>query len=220
MVITDHHECGAWRPARGRGGGGPETPRQPLPQQPTSRALAWPSSCCAPSRAGPSACSRSYADLIATGTIADVMPLTGENRYIVRRGLAMTGGRRPRPASAPCWRSPARWAGAITRHDHGLHARAAAQRRRTARPVRTSRRPPAADPGQRRGRPPRRGALPASTASGRSIEHDIWRGRPPPAARRKHPTAPIVLASRGLAPGRYRHSRLARSLRSFPCPPS
>lgn len=30
-----------------------------------------------------------YADLIAAGTIADVMPLTGENRYIVRRGLGM-----------------------------------------------------------------------------------------------------------------------------------
>ena len=28
-----------------------------------------------------------YADLVAVGTIADVMPLTGENRYIVRRGL-------------------------------------------------------------------------------------------------------------------------------------
>ena len=30
-----------------------------------------------------------YADLIATGTVADVMPLTGENRYIVRLGLEM-----------------------------------------------------------------------------------------------------------------------------------
>ena len=30
----------------------------------------------------------SYADLIALGTIADVMPLTGENRFIVKRGLS------------------------------------------------------------------------------------------------------------------------------------
>lgn len=30
-----------------------------------------------------------YADLAAIGTVADVVPLTGENRYIVRRGLAM-----------------------------------------------------------------------------------------------------------------------------------
>ena len=29
----------------------------------------------------------SYADLVGAGTVADVMPLTGENRYIVRRGL-------------------------------------------------------------------------------------------------------------------------------------
>ena len=28
-----------------------------------------------------------YADLVAVGTVADVMPLTGENRYIVKRGL-------------------------------------------------------------------------------------------------------------------------------------
>lgn len=30
-----------------------------------------------------------YADLAAIGTVADVVPLTGENRYIVRRGLQM-----------------------------------------------------------------------------------------------------------------------------------
>ena len=27
-----------------------------------------------------------FADLVAFGTVADVMPLTGENRYLVRRG--------------------------------------------------------------------------------------------------------------------------------------
>ncbi len=30
-----------------------------------------------------------YADLVAIGTVADVMPLVGENRYLVRRGLKM-----------------------------------------------------------------------------------------------------------------------------------
>ncbi|MBP3484533.1 MAG: single-stranded-DNA-specific exonuclease RecJ [Oscillospiraceae bacterium] len=32
---------------------------------------------------------RQYADLAAIGTVADVVPLTGENRYIVRTGLGM-----------------------------------------------------------------------------------------------------------------------------------
>ena len=32
---------------------------------------------------------KEYADLAAIGTVADVVPLTGENRYIVRTGLAM-----------------------------------------------------------------------------------------------------------------------------------
>ena len=39
---------------------------------------------------------RRYADLVAVGTIADVMPLVGENRYIVKRGLEKLG-RDPRP---------------------------------------------------------------------------------------------------------------------------
>ena len=41
----------------------------------------------------------SYADLIAIGTIADVMPIVGENRLIVKLGLEMIE-RRPRPALA------------------------------------------------------------------------------------------------------------------------
>lgn len=39
---------------------------------------------------------RRYADLVAVGTIADVMPLVGENRYIVKRGLEKLA-RDPRP---------------------------------------------------------------------------------------------------------------------------
>ncbi|MBP5617988.1 MAG: single-stranded-DNA-specific exonuclease RecJ, partial [Clostridia bacterium] len=36
-----------------------------------------------------------YADLAAVGTVADVMPLTGENRILVRRGLERLEGARP-----------------------------------------------------------------------------------------------------------------------------
>ena len=42
---------------------------------------------------------RRYADLVAVGTVADVMPLVGENRYLVRRGLEMLA-RSPRPGFA------------------------------------------------------------------------------------------------------------------------
>ena len=37
-----------------------------------------------------------YCDLVAVGTVADVMPLIGENRYLVRRGLEILQ-RNPRP---------------------------------------------------------------------------------------------------------------------------
>ena len=35
--------------------------------------------------------SNAYADLVAVGTVADVMPLCGENRLIVKKGLALIG---------------------------------------------------------------------------------------------------------------------------------
>ena len=40
-----------------------------------------------------------YADLVAVGTVADVMPLVGENRFLVRRGLENLA-RDPRPGFA------------------------------------------------------------------------------------------------------------------------
>ena len=40
-----------------------------------------------------------YADLVAIGTVADVMPLVGENRYLVRRGLEQLSAS-PRPGIA------------------------------------------------------------------------------------------------------------------------
>ena len=44
-----------------------------------------------------------YADLVAVGTVADVMPLVGENRCLVRRGLKKLGSS-PRPGIAAMMR--------------------------------------------------------------------------------------------------------------------
>jgi len=85
MIITDHHEC-----------------REELPM---AAAVVNPKRCdcnypshdlagvgvafkllCALEGSAEPVLAR-YADLVAVGTIADVMPLVGENRYIVRKGL-------------------------------------------------------------------------------------------------------------------------------------
>ncbi len=86
LVITDHHEC--------KNGLIPDVCAVVDPKRPDD-------SYSNPSLAGVgvafklvSACSgdqlsmlERYADLVAVGTVADVMPLTGENRYLVQRGL-------------------------------------------------------------------------------------------------------------------------------------
>jgi single-stranded-DNA-specific exonuclease len=48
---------------------------------------------------------RAYLDLVAIGTIADVAPLDGDNRALVRAGLAMLS-KAPRPGSARSPSSP------------------------------------------------------------------------------------------------------------------
>ena len=46
-----------------------------------------------------------YADLVAVGTVADVMPLVDENRYLVRWAWKAERGS-PRRASPPCCGRP------------------------------------------------------------------------------------------------------------------
>lgn len=86
LVITDHHEC--------KNGAIPDACAVVDPKRPDD---SYPN----PDLAGVgvafklvSACTgdqlsilERYADLVAVGTVADVMPLTGENRYLVQRGL-------------------------------------------------------------------------------------------------------------------------------------
>ena len=95
LIITDHHECGA--------GALPEAlavvdPKRPDCQYPNKGlagvGVAFKLLCAVDGDA--EALLERYADLIGVGTVADVMPLTGENRYIVRRGLEQME-HRPRP---------------------------------------------------------------------------------------------------------------------------
>ncbi len=82
MVVTDHHEWGL--PCRCRG---VVDPKRPDSRYPNADLAGVGVALQAAVRRGGRRRGRApkqYADLIATGTVADVMPLTGENRYIVR----------------------------------------------------------------------------------------------------------------------------------------
>ena len=86
VIITDHHECGS--------AGLPEAAAVIDPKQEGDRypnpglagvGVALKLACACEGEAEPIL--ERYADLVAVGTVADVMPLIGENRYLVRRGL-------------------------------------------------------------------------------------------------------------------------------------
>ena len=59
---------------------------------------------CAVEQTDPAALLEQYGDLVALGTVADVMPVTGENRIFLRRGMA---GRESPPCAPPPARSSA-----------------------------------------------------------------------------------------------------------------
>ncbi|MCR5576687.1 MAG: single-stranded-DNA-specific exonuclease RecJ [Oscillospiraceae bacterium] len=98
MVITDHHECcpDALPDAAAVVDckrGGDDYPNKNL----AGVGVALKLVCACEGEA--SAMLERYADLVAIGTVADVMPLTDENRFLVRRGLEQIA-RRPRPGIA------------------------------------------------------------------------------------------------------------------------
>jgi len=95
MLITDHHEC--------KCGDLPDAVavidcKQPGDCYPNDKlagvGVALKLVCACEGDSG--AVLDRYADLVAVGTVADVMPLTEENRCLVRRGLAMLA-QHPRP---------------------------------------------------------------------------------------------------------------------------
>ena len=85
MIITDHHECREDLPDAIA----VVDPKRPDCNYPSHDlagvGVAFKLLCALEGSAAPIL--DRYADLVAVGTIADVMPLIGENRYIVKRGL-------------------------------------------------------------------------------------------------------------------------------------
>ena len=85
MIITDHHECRDELPAAIA----VVDPKRSDCNYPgrdlAGVGVAFKLLCALEGSAEPIL--QRYADLVAVGTIADVMPLVGENRFIVRRGL-------------------------------------------------------------------------------------------------------------------------------------
>ena len=105
MVITDHHECrpDALPEACGLIDCKREGDSYPNPNLAgVGMALKLVCAC----EGDTAAMLDRYADLVAVGTIADVMPLTDENRYLVRLGLQQIV-RRPRPGIAAMLRESA-----------------------------------------------------------------------------------------------------------------
>ena len=98
MIVTDHHECkeGALPDALAVIDCKQEGNRYPNPDL-AGVGVAMKLVCAC--EQDDEAVLRRYADLVAVGTVADVMPLVGENRYLVRRGLEMLAAN-PRPGFA------------------------------------------------------------------------------------------------------------------------
>ena len=96
LVITDHHECRAELPQADA----VIDPKRPDCEYP-HKALAgvgvvFKLVCALENNIGDNEMFRKYGDLVAIGTVADVMPVVGENRELIRRGLRVINDD-PRP---------------------------------------------------------------------------------------------------------------------------
>ena len=88
MVITDHHECSGELPVADAVVD-PHRPDCPYPFKGLAGVgVAFKLVCALEGPDRLSEVMEEYGDLAAMGTIADIMPMTGENRAIVRRGIA------------------------------------------------------------------------------------------------------------------------------------
>ncbi len=98
MIITDHHECGAGPLPEAVAVVDCKRPDERYPNHSLAGVGVALKLVCACEGCSGEMIER-YCDLAAIGTIADVMPLVGENRYLVRRGLEKIR-RDPRPGIA------------------------------------------------------------------------------------------------------------------------
>lgn len=86
MIITDHHECRNQALPQAAAVVDPKREGCPYPNKELAGVgVALKLVCAAGGDCGE--CVEKYADLVAIGTVADVMPLTEENRYLVSRGM-------------------------------------------------------------------------------------------------------------------------------------
>ena len=95
LVITDHHECSSGLIPEVCAVIDPKQTDDTYPNPELAGVGVALKLVCACSGDSFSMLER-YADLVAVGTIADVMPLTGENRFLVQRGLEKLE-KNPRP---------------------------------------------------------------------------------------------------------------------------
>ena len=86
MIITDHHECGDGALPAAAAVVDCKRPDEEYPNRYLAGVGVALKLVCA-CEGDSSAMVERYCDLAAIGTVADVMPLVGENRYLVRRGL-------------------------------------------------------------------------------------------------------------------------------------
>ena len=98
MIITDHHECGSGPLPEAVAVVDCKRPDEVYPNHVLAGVGVALKLVCACEGRSSEMVDR-YCDLAAIGTIADVMPLVGENRYLVRRGLEKIK-REPRPGIA------------------------------------------------------------------------------------------------------------------------
>ncbi len=96
MVITDHHQCSGTIP-EAVAAVDPKRPDCPSGSKDLAGVgVAFKLICALEGPEGVEGLLEKYADLVAVGTIADVMPVTGENRTLIKRGLEeIKRGRRP-----------------------------------------------------------------------------------------------------------------------------